>query len=551
MKKIYYIFAVAAILLGSFVFTGCEKFLTTNPSTEIPDANAISSVSSLQKVLISAYKQLLFNTSSVENGDRIFGGIPGMQMYWDLRGQDIMSHENMGGSQVSSYSFSPSFTRADGDSKYMWSFGYALINQCNIILDALKQFENDATEAQAVKEIKGQCQAMRAIANFYMVMSYQQTYAIAKDKRGIIIRTSSEDPTSKGFSTVQEVYDQITTDLSEAKANLANFKADQPWKINQEVVMGWQARVYQVMQDWKKCYEAASAVYGNHSQLLTKEQWYSGFDDCVKNGYQEVVWAITYTNENNMGGGTQFNFWHNQDPGTYGEAQTGIYRFFDFFATEDYVALFDEGDWRGAKIPVGTTFETPMDLEKAELQVMFWHRQFAGSTDWKTKWVYNKWKHYGDEANLTVPDICLMRGTEMLLIMAEALANQGDSGGAIALLNKLQSSRGAKLTTVTEKNALLEEIYIERRKELLGEGVTGQYDLVRLQKSLTRKGVTDDNPGGHYPYGVNQFDGYSAADPIGTLPSNDYRWFFQIPDAEFSYNTAIDATRDQNPFSGR
>lgn len=551
MKKIYNIVAVVSVLFSSFAFCGCEKFLTTNPSTEIPDANAIASVASLQKVLTSTYKQFLFNTSSVDNGDRIFAGIPGMQMYWDLRGQDIMSHENMGGYQVSSYSFSPSFTRADGDAKMMWSYGYSLINQCNIILDALKQFENDAEQAQTVKEIKGQCQAMRAVAYFYLVMTYQQTYAIAKDKRGVIIRTSSEDPISMAFSTVEAVYKQITDDLSAAKTNLEKFVSDKPWQVNKEVVMGWQARVYQVMQDWSKCYEAAAAVYANHDQLLTKEQWYSGFDDCITNGYQEVVWAIAYTNENNLGGGTQFNFWHNQDPYTYGEAQTGIYRFFDFFATEDYVALFDEGDWRGAKIPAGTTFETPEKLEEAEKQVMFWHRQFAGSTDWNTKWAYNKYKHHGDDANLTVPDICLMRGTEMLLIMAEALTQQNKSAEALGLLNKLQTSRGAKKTTVTEKNALLEEIYKERRKELLGEGVTGQYDLVRLQKSLTRKGVTSDNPGGHYPYGVNQFDGYSAANPVGTLPSNDYRWFFQIPQDEFSYNTAIDVTKDQNPFSGK
>lgn len=547
MKKIYNIIAIVAVLSGSFTFTGCEKFLTTNPTTEIPDNEVISSIGGLEKVLTSAYKQLLFNTSSVDNGDRIFGGIPGMQMFWDLRGQDIMSHENMGGYQVSSYSFSPSFTRSDGNANMMWSFGYALINQCNIVLDNLKNVDGDATRKT---QISGQCKAMRAIAYFYLIQTYQQTYAIAKDKRGVILKLSSSDPQSMGFSKVSEVYAQIVKDLGDARTELASFRPEDSWKINAEVVAGWQARVYQVMGEWSAAYEAAKYVYDNHSTLLTKEQWYSGFDDCIQNGYQEVVWAVSYTSDNNMGGGTQFNFWHNQDPFTYGEAQTGIYRFFDFFTTEDYVALFDEGDWRGAKIPAGTTFENPEELEKAETQVMFWHRQFAGSDDWKSKWVYNKYKHHGDDSFQTRPDICLMRGTEMLLVMAEAKANLGQSDEAITLLNKLQASRGAKLTSTTDKAELLEEIYKERRKELLGEGVTGQYDLVRLQKDLYRKGTTADNPGGHYVYGVNQFDGYTATNPEGVMPSNDYRWFFQIPDSELSYNTEI-TQADQNPFSGR
>ena len=140
----------------------------------------------------------------------------------------------------------------------------------------------------------------------------------------------------------------------------------------------------------------------------------------------------------------------------------------------------------------------------------------------------------------------------MLLIMAEAQANLGNSGEAISLLNRLQSSRGAKLTTTTNKSELLEEIYKERRKELLGEGVTGQYDMVRLQKDLVRYVATAANPAEHYSWGVEQFDGYNPSDaaPKGILPSNDYRWFFQIPQDEMSYNNAI-SSADQNPFSGK
>ncbi len=547
MKTFNKILSIGTAILTVISTSGCKDFLTTNPSASISDTEALSSVGQIEKSLVSAYNQLLFNTSGGE--DRIFAGIPGMQMFWDLRGQDIMSHENMGGYQCSSYNFSPSFTRADGNANIMWTFCYKLINQCNIIIDALPEAEGDAAKKTL---IDGQAKAMRGIAYFYLIMTYQQTYAIAKDKRGVILRLSASDPEEMGFSTVQAIYDQIVKDLEAAKSELAGYDRDYIWKINAEVVNGWLARVYQVMNNWDKSFECAKAVYDNHSTLLTKDQWYSGFDDCITNNYQEVVWAMSYTAENNLGGGTQFNFWHNQDPFTYGENQKGIYRFFDFFVTPDYVALFDTTDWRGARLAYDCNYASPEELEAAELKVMFWRRQFAGSTDWNSKWAYNKYKHYGDEAFQTRPDICLMRGTEMLLIMAEAKANQDKGTDALALLNTLQSARNAQLTTTTAKADLLEEIYKERRKELLGEGVTGQYDMVRLQKSLTRYYATPSYPAGHYIYGVNQLDNFdlTAAQPYGYLPSNDYRWFFQIPDGEYSYNHEI-SYDDQNPFKGQ
>lgn len=532
------------MLLAAACMTGCEEFLTTEPSDQVSDASALSSAGQLQMSLISAYNQMYFNSSG--GNDRLFGGLYGLQLFWDERGNDIMSTTNMGGYQVSAYQFSPSFTRTDGDgAKVMWTYCYKLINQCNIIIDALP----DADGSDAEKRIiESQAKAMRAIAYFHLIQTYQQTYAIAKDKRGVILRLKADDPADMPFSTVQQVYDQILADFTDARSGLSSYNRDEIWKINADVVNGWMARVYQVMGNWSEAYNSAKAVYDKYNTLMTKEQWYSGFDDCIRTGIPEVVWAMSATDENNHGGDTCFNFWYNQDPETYGEGQTGIYRFFNLFTSPEYVALFDDGDWRGAKVP----YDQSKVTEAEELAVMFWRRTGNADSNINSKWAYNKYKHYGDAALSTRPDYCLMRGTEMMLIMAEAKANMGDSGEAISLVNRLQASRGAKLTTVTSKPDLLEEIYKERRKELLGEGVTGQYDLVRLQKPLVRYAASQSNPAGHYAWGCEQFDGYNAADaqPVGTLPSNDYRWFFQIPQEEYSYNTAIN-TSDQNPFSGK
>ena len=646
----------AVALIGAAVISvGCEDFLTTNSSTDMPTDMAGSSTGQLQQVLTATYKQFLFNSNTTDSGDRVYAGIPGLQMYYDLRGADIMSHSNMGGSQCSSYNFDRDNTSSTGSyTKALWGFGYHTINLCNFIIDSAETA--DGSEAEKALLV-GQAKAMRAVAYFQLIINYQKTYAIAKDKRGVILRLHKDDPEAMGFSTVEQVYTQILTDLNEANTLLADYEADQPWKINTEVIDGWLARVYLVMENWQKAYDHASKVYANHSTLMTKEQWYSGFDDVISGGYDEVVWAIAYTTDDNLGGGTQYNFWDNQDPDTYGEGQKGIYRFFNFYVSKEYVNLFDDGDWRGTKIPKGEKMtmikqktkkvdgetlklwldadgkeiadadgkddETGADLEPsyfllqktkiddkgtpdkkaddveipiwldengqeiaddngkndltdyeyepvwvvdengkpvpkpfadtqkleaAEKEVMFWERQSSAAKDRKEKWVYNKWKHYGVNGE-TLPEIPLMRGSEMLLIMAEALAEgatSADGYTATGLLNTLQEARGAQLT-----DGSVENILVERRKELLGEGVTGQFDLVRRQDELVRYCTTDEDMSGHYEYGCDEFPDWSGyGQEKVTMPSNDYRFFKQIPDAEFTYNSAI-SLADQNPFEGQ
>ena len=86
-----------------------------------------------------------------------------------------------------------------------------------------------------------------------------------------------------------------------------------------------------------------------------------------------------------------------------------------------------------------------------------------------------------------------MRGAEMLLITAECENNLNNPTAALAALNELQKARNVQqITTTTDKSALAEAIFVERRKELLGEGGGDMLDYLRLQKPLVREG--DQNP---------------------------------------------------------
>ncbi|MGO1521431.1 MAG: RagB/SusD family nutrient uptake outer membrane protein [Sphingobacterium sp.] len=528
MKRIFNKFRIIICAAALGVTSGCSDFLETSSSVDTSDEVALESTNGLQMILTSAYNQLYFNTQGT---DRVYAGLPGLQMYVDLGGSDMLCHTNMGGNQLTAYRYDPTKTQANGMSDAIWSMMYKIINQVNIVIENIPEAQGSEEDKNA---ILGQAKAIRGICYFHLIQNYQQTYMIAKEKPGAILRLSAAEGEHLPRATVQETYDQILTDLTDAKSLLSDFSREGQWFINQDVVTGQLARVYLVMNDWEKALAEATEVYNEYPELMSKDQFRGGFDDVISKSYPEIIWAVKFTDQNNLGGGTQFNFWFNQDE-SYGEGfiDGPIYSFLNFFADGKYEELF----------------------EKNEDRYQFWKRTNNASSEWATKWAYDKYKHYGDgngaKQSNTRPEISIMRSAEMLLIMAEAAA-QLNNGQGLAHLNKLQSARGVQnLTTAGSGSELLEAIYVERRKELLGEGVAGLYDLLRLQKPLIRYQETASYREGHYTWGVSYLNEYvpGSAQPYGTFPSNDYRLLCQIPQLEIVNNEALTES-DQNPFSG-
>lgn len=556
MKKIIkkqLILAFSAMVLSAS-FVSCDDFLETNSSTDVTDEIALSNTNNLDKILLGPY-HYLFMGGNVNAADRVLCGLTGMLSYYDMAGVDIMSHSGMGGSEYTGYTFADTRTQAsDGSTKAIWSQFYDHINRCNIILDAL---ENAAGPDVDKQYLSGQAKAIRAISYFQLILNYQQTYAIAKNKRGVILRLSTSDPDAMPFSTVEEVYTQIVKDLKDAVTELSSYEPGNVWRITSEVANAWLARVYQVMGNWSEAFNCAKSVYANHSTLLTKEQWCSGFDDFIEKGYEELVWGYQNTDDTNVSYNAPHNMWFNGDP-SVGEGTDGyIYTFKTLFVSNQWLALFgdDDTDYRASRLET-TPEEVEADPSKQVTdeqvqQVMLWHRTTNAEFELSHKWTYNKFKHYGVNSN-TRPDICLIRSSEMLLIMAEAKANTGSEAEALGYLNTLQNARNVKApTATTDKTELLEAIYIERRKELLGEGVTGMYDLNRLQKDATRELTSaENNYSGHFAAGLIYWGTKSADGNTATLKSNDYQFFCQIPADEFAKNDAI-STADQNPMKGQ
>lgn len=78
-------------------------------------------------------------------------------------------------------------------------------------------------------------------------------------------------------------------------------------------------------------------------------------------------------------------------------------------------------------------------------------------------------------------NLIFTRLEEIALLRAEALAVLGSRDEAITLLNRVKSNRGVRGYSVVSTTPLIEEIFNERRRELMGEGWRW-YDQIRLNK---------------------------------------------------------------------
>ena len=120
----------------------------------------------------------------------------------------------------------------------------------------------------------------------------------------------------------------------------------------------------------------------------------------------------------------------------------------------------------------------------------------------------------------------IMRLYEMILIEIEAKARMGDEASAASLLYELQKNRDPNAIKSDNKGEdLIEEILLERRKELYGEIGVEWYDAKRLRKGMTRTG--------------------NHRILLNLIP-DDKKFFLKIPQNEIDANENIDASVNAN-----
>lgn len=492
MKKIFnYIMALSAV---GILLTACDKsYLDTAPTDQVPADDAIKTTTNGWAAINGIHR--LMYSQWLGNQDQ--GGQSGNMLYMDVMGDDVVMTAQSNGWLISECKWLSHRIPTSRVPQFNYQFYYAIIGNANNIIANI----DAATGVEADKKvIKGQALAYRAWSYFQMIQLFGKRYVKGQPNDGLglplVLKAST---TATPRSTVAQVYDQINKDLDDAITALTGAAARaNASHINLNVAKGFKARVALAQQNWPVAAQLAAEARGNFT-LMSAAQILGGFND--------------YSNSEWMWGSHQ-----QSDQTTY------FYSFFAFMScnygstnvrgnpkaifSKLYNLISATDARKGLWDPTGANTSFPIPLNPAGVRKPYMNRKFISA---------------GGEGS-SIGDVPLMRVAEMYLIEAEARARNGEDVLAAAALFTLAKARDASYVMSTNTGqALIDEIMIQRRVELWGEGFRF-YDLKRTNSALDRTGGNHDG---------------GLTGGLLTLPANDIKWEFVIPQAEINNTNGV------------
>lgn len=449
MKSVY----TAFILLACFQLAACKKFLYQEPYNNLSINDVFKDMEGARTTLSGCYDDLKSTDYYLRN----------FYIYADLTGGNIKYSKS--GNQVMLNTYNFSNDPINNDMSGFYKTAYSVIYNANTILKYADSV-SDATTLQK-NRLKADAYAIRAIVHFDLVRVFAQPYGFTADAshKGIIIRNKNAaiiDPIPAA-SSVKQVYDQVNADLDTAIKLYTNstkiFTSDDDRTyLSAEAAKALQSRVALYQNDWAKVVANATDVIGSGKFTLTTNAAYVN-SWSKKNISNESIFELAYGTRTGGSLGDYYNPTNSQ----YGQLA----------ATADVTNLFAAGDVRG----VNTMFV------KATVNSVSYN-------------FTKKYQGMSDSAN----NIKVVRLSELYLNRAEAYAEQNNLTSALADLNVIRkrANPAAVNFASTDKAIVINEILLERRRELCFEGQT-LFDVTRKQRNLVRTDCTSSNCSVNYP----------------------------------------------------
>lgn len=540
MKKI-----ILSIVFTVVFIAGCnEDFLEYYPTDRVEDSQAFATPENAMAVLYGIYDLI--------TSERLYGSF--LSVTNDLRGNDVFLAEQLNWSwwvQTFNFQWVASNTDFRGPGSF-WQYFYQVIENCNVAINADLPWDEAQNSAY-----KAEVKTIRAWAYYGLVTLYSQPYTKdAGESAGVPVYTESDPNNTKPRGKVKDVYTLMQQDLTDAIAGLPALNgASGSKRISKCFANGLAARVALSKGDFNASLAYAQAALDDAPPLNTNAADYVlGFSHANEESIlidpfnaddYPIYWGLTSFYDHPEGYGNMFintdfvSKYANDDirrgwfvtPLFYNLNNSTVNSFFKDYTSELYhfegylAESFDEVEFY-------TSDGGPIDPE-----TMFY-------PDYADSWTFYRPGHislYGkfprtdavpgqNPGSVGLAQPTLMRTSELVLIKAECLARKAspDFAAAQDALYEIQHRASASaVKSVKTGTELIQEIWLERRKELVGEGFAAP-DLLRTGSPLNRPDVAGPNWSTHL-----------------TLPAYDWRMIYPIPEAELDANDAM-SDADQN-----
>jgi hypothetical protein len=481
-KEIIFILSIICLLQ-----IGCSKdFLETEPSEKVSleqiAEGAVSNPDIVAGTITGLYALMYLPDTGGIIGNHDDFGQKGVDIWTDMLSGDI-AHQSTVFEWYREFSALQTTTDFTADENFqVWRYYYRIIRSANSAIASLGG--NDAVpELPENKHFMGQAKAMRAYCYFYLSQLYSDSYNPAAEILPLYVTPTS---IAQPKALTSDIFNQIISDFQDAILLLNDFNRQFKNEINIAVAKSLLAYTYAVMGEYDKTKILTQEVINTGEfTIMDEASMTGGFNDINTPGW---MWGTDLTTEMDLSLAT---WWAQMDIYTYGYQSSGNEKAID----SNLFDLIPNNDVRK-----GQFNEDLLPEEK------FYDpdRIFDGQRPVTTDYLY-------------------MRISEIYLLNAEASAKESMEVDAKTSLKALVSKRvpDASYIDALSGQALLDEIYLQTRIELWGEGKS--YLALKRNKASVTRGPN------HLTF-------------VGEVMSyDDDRLSFEIPQSEIQNNTFINA----------
>jgi hypothetical protein len=337
----------------------------------------------------------------------------------------------------------------------MWNDIYNGINRVNVLIEKVAALDN---VSQVNKDrITGEALGIRALEYFQLVRLYGGVPLVLEPFESL------DEASQVSRASASDVYAAIESDLSTARSLLSSGGVDNSGdrtRMTPGFTYALEAQVHLQQGEWAAAETAAMEVV-NSGGAYTLVSDYASLFEPTGAPTSEDIFRVAFNAVD-----ANFHGYYYQFEGRFETGATeAIYNLYDQELDQRFAASFDEVRPDGIEV---VKFPTTVGTE----------------------------------------NIHVIRYSELLLILAEALAQQGELEDAVMYLEMVRDRAGLIAypdAAVDTQAEVLDAIYLERRLELAFEGERW-FDLARWDIVDTAVGRTLPNPDNLLPLPVSELD---------------------------------------------
>jgi hypothetical protein len=477
------------LLLGSLtvlLLASCTKKLDKNPYNQIALSQSFQTVKDAKTWNSGLYSYLrgrfygIYTFSTDVQGDQLnasldFGNRNGAPHRWD-------------------------FTSDDYTIRDVWAGYYSAITNLNIQIDGFEQITPATNEVAELNRYKGDAYLARAFYYHQLIQLFAKPYepSTAAADLGVPLVLTYDVSALPARATVKAVYDQILSDISQAKTLLSAVPGVQgSTRFTKDAALALEARVRLTMQDWAGAKTAADALISSGTYpLITSQAAFTAY--WTTDTKTESIVQLQTIAPSELANANSIYLGYIPSTGRYDP---------DFVPSQWVVDKYDNADIRKAAY----FGQFPVTVQGINYDNIWLVKKYPGNPALFT----------GANTNYeNAPKV--FRIAEMYLISAEAGEHLGGASEADALvkLNALVTARGLTALVGLTGSQLMDAIKDERFRELAFEGFRF-LDLKRWHEPMVRHDPQNAN---FLTSGTNYYTKSVAADDnkfVWGLPAND------------------------------